>query len=89
MSLVPASYLVYALALLGAVTLVRRRELSRPPLTFYSIPLLLLLSSVMLAGGLRYRVPLDPLLLAFAGLGAIALASRVAVYVRPRLLIDA
>ncbi len=82
-SLVPASYLVYALALLGVVALVRRPELSRPPLSLYFIPVLLLLSTALLAGGLRYRVPLDPLLLAFAGLGVVALLSRLTVLARP------
>lgn len=86
-SLVPASYLVYALALLGALALVRWRELSRPPLSLYAIPVLLLLSSALLAGGLRYRVPLDPLLLAFAGLGVTAWSSRLAAVARPRTLV--
>lgn len=77
-SLLPATYLMYALALLGAITLVRRRELSRPPGVFYAIPVLLVLSSALVAGGLRYAVPLYPVMLAFAGLGVSAWSSRVA-----------
>ena len=85
--LLPATYLVYALALLGAVALLRRRELARPPLSLYVIPVVLLLSTGLVAGVMRYRVPLDPLLLAFAGLGFSAWSSRLMAFARPRTLV--
>jgi hypothetical protein len=85
--LLPATYLVYALALLGAVALVRRRELLRPPLSLYVIPVVLVVSTGLVAGAMRYRVPLDPLLLAFAGLGLSAWSSRLTALARPRKLV--
>ncbi|MBV9311470.1 MAG: hypothetical protein JOZ73_11590, partial [Solirubrobacterales bacterium] len=75
--LLPFTYLVYALALLGAVVLLRRQELSRPPLVFYLVPLVLLLSTGLVAGGMRYRIPLDPVLLAFAGLALATLVEQL------------
>lgn len=82
--LLPATYLVYALALLGAIALLRRRELARPPLFLYVIPVVLLVSTGLVAGAMRYRVPLDPLLLAFAGLGLSAWSSRLTTVTKPR-----
>lgn len=74
-SLVPATYLIYALALIGGLVLLRDRSLRRPPLIFYLVPTLLLLTSGLAGGAMRYRLPFDPLLLSFAGL-ALAVCAR-------------
>ena len=67
--LVPSSFLLYAMALAGLVVVVRDRTLTRPPVFVYALPVLLLVTSAFAAGALRYRLPFDPLLLVFAGVG--------------------
>jgi 4-amino-4-deoxy-L-arabinose transferase-like glycosyltransferase len=81
--LAPSSYLLYALAIAGVVVLVRNPALERPPWVFYVAPALLVLTAtVMAAGSMRYRAPLDPVLLAFAGLALATLWERLQ---RPRM----
>lgn len=76
-SLVPVSYLLYVLALAGAVVLTVTRSLARPPIVFWLIPATALLSSGWVGGALRYSVPLDPLLLALAALALTFCAPRL------------
>lgn len=74
--LAPSSYALYLLAIAGFGVMLRHRRLPRPPPFFYAVPIVLLLSSALAAGALRYSAPFDPLLLAFAGLAVATLVDR-------------
>lgn len=70
-----AFWALAALALLGGVTAVGRRA---PP-ALWGCPLAVYLSTVLIIGATRYRVPADPFIIMFAALGVLAVWRRVAM----------
>ena len=74
-ALVPSSYVLYALAFAGLLVLWRLRR--GVPWFLVAAPVILVLSAAFTAGAMRYRVPIDPLLLALAGLALADLGRRL------------
>jgi 4-amino-4-deoxy-L-arabinose transferase-like glycosyltransferase len=69
----PAFYLIAALALCGAVVLLRRPRGQRGPPWLWALMILLPAATLPIIGLPRYRVPGEPFLLILAAIGALAI----------------
>ena len=70
-----AFWALAALALLGALTAAGRRA----PVALWGWPLAVCLSTVLIIGATRYRLPADPFIIMFAAVGLLAVWRRLAV----------